>query len=76
MIVNVIPLYERAFHAFELDMADTPLSHCANVRRISLQLGIIEPADLVAWADDEIEAADVPASPLIDLSFSRTKPVA
>ena len=57
-------------------MAQTTLSHRANVKRISLQLGIIEPADIVAWVDDEIEASDVPASPLVDLSLGRTIPVA
>ena len=54
-------------------MADTTLSFRAETQRISLMLGVADVNGLVSWADAEIEASDVPAAPLFDLSLGRMK---
>ncbi len=54
-------------------MAETTLSHRAEIQRISLMLGVTDTIDVVAWADSEIASSDIPGAPLIDLSLGRTK---
>ena len=54
-------------------MADTTLADRAEIQRISLMLGLSDTEEVVAWADKEIEAAEILADPLIELSLGRTK---
>jgi hypothetical protein len=41
--------------------------------RLSLQAGLIQPSEVIAWADAQIAASDIPQSALIDVSLAGSK---
>jgi len=40
---------------------------------IGLELGVVQIADAVRWADDQIEAADVPSPAICDIAMASSK---
>ncbi len=50
----------------------TNLPEEANTYRVALLIGVADVDTVVAWADRQIEAAAIPANPLIDVSLGRS----
>lgn len=51
--------------------AKASLASIAEYFRLGLQVGMLQPAQAVAWADSQIEAADSAPEGLIDVSWSK-----
>lgn len=51
--------------------ANASLATIAEYFRLGLQIGLLEPAQAVAWADSQIEAADSAPEGFIDISWSK-----
>ncbi len=48
----------------------------ANAYRVALLIGAIDVPDVIAWADSEIAASEIPSNSLIDISLGRSKTIA